>query len=330
MNETFNYSDNVSEILNESEISVVDDLIVEKNSTSFENGGFIFDIFSFVEGVEYSLNFFEILLGVFSGEGIMYSADLFIDELSSPSADFEGVEYSGVVGGYGVLADVVIDGSEASYCGDGVCDDDENCSSCPEDCGECSSGGSRRYVDVSDELDENESTEELDNESLFESEAYFVEKLLINVILEKEFLKDSRDLVLVLSSSGAEQTVNLDFSIYGYENNHVYERADELVFGNSVFRYEFYDLVLEPGEYYFVLEFFYNDGSRDLYRGKFFVDEESFLNKNLIWILFILVLFVVLFFIFYLRVIKKKKKQKFYRRVYRRDFEKIRGINIKK
>ncbi|MBN1385646.1 right-handed parallel beta-helix repeat-containing protein [Candidatus Woesearchaeota archaeon] len=45
-------------------------------------------------------------------------------------------EVSGLVNDYGPMIGV------SSYCGDNVCDPDESCSSCPEDCGKCPTGGS--------------------------------------------------------------------------------------------------------------------------------------------------------------------------------------------
>lgn len=42
--------------------------------------------------------------------------------------------------------------SSSSYCGDGICNNDETCSSCPEDCGKCPSGGGNPYKSIDSHL----------------------------------------------------------------------------------------------------------------------------------------------------------------------------------
>ena len=160
----------INETLNETP------LLVEEVNDSIENNSFVtqavfeiasFQIMSLLEGAMYDVGFYEDLILASTLQGTVFSATSYVDSFFGPSITSEGDTFSAYVGSSGnVVTPFLISEEVLSFCGDGTCDSDENCSNCSSDCGECSvytplPGGSTGTNLVERNLTlENESVEE--------------------------------------------------------------------------------------------------------------------------------------------------------------------------
>lgn len=279
-----------------------------------------FFIFSALEGLEYSFDLFEFLLNVWDGVGEEYNVSGFLDTQETPNSVGTGIVYTAKVGDYGLFSEL----AALSYCGDGICDEDESCSICPEDCGECliddgkssrSGGGTRLIANESE--DEDSVTSELVVEEKVEK---IPENLFdIRMNIENIFIKKSKDLTIVVTyeSFGKVPTlVNLTFQVFDLSGKLLYEKNEDIIVAvEEVQRYFFDDLDLKNGEYEFVFITVYGDSVKDEFRQKFLVKNDNY--KKWIWI--VLGILVVFLFIWIGKRMKKKRKSHKKRKVNRED-----------
>ena len=304
--------------LNVSNESILEENLNESNDSLILKV-FNFVVSSFIEGGVFSFNWFEMLssVGIFSGDE--YVGKFFVDSVMTPNIEARGTYYSASVGSFGLLATPF---SEKNYCGNGVCDEGENCLSCSVDCGECSgsSGGSSgsggcNYNESFDWkcsewgicyngfqsrkcLEKNNCGNKVgrpdvvrncsvvDNESTkAEENNIFVELIDVDMNLELDVLERSQDLMAVFyyNLRGIPVFINLTFEVYSSDGVIVYSsREDHVVKESEIWNHKFKDLNLKNGDYRLVSRVFYNEEIK-VFKNEFRVEKKiSFISGNVV------------------------------------------------